>query len=136
MMRLMNVGIFVCTALVVSACDREQNIYKMKSSSSTSTLNGPGDKVVATEHAHFLAGSDGTLTLTCKKSDTNTCHYRVWQVVTSNAGSSETKVSYEETFFSLTLNQSKAIKRALEGSSFCQSSEKSPDAATCTRVTI
>ncbi len=135
-MRLMIIGVVICMAIIVSSCDREQIVYKVKSESSTSTLKGPGEKVVTTEHAHFLAGSDGTLTLTCKKSDTNTCHYRVWQAVTSNAEPRETKLFYEETFFSLALNESKAIKPALAGSSFCQSSEKSPDAATCTRVTI
>jgi uncharacterized protein YcfL len=126
-------------ALVVVGCDAQEVIYKAKSTSPVlTTLNGPGKNVVASEHTHTMLGNDGMLVIKCKKSDTSTCHYRVWQVVSeskdSATKSATVNIAVNETFFQLAVDESKTIKPALEGSSFCHASDKSPDAAACPRT--
>jgi uncharacterized protein YcfL len=127
--------------LVIAECAAQEAMYKAKSTGPVlTTVNGPGKNVVASEHTHTMLGNDGTLVIKCKKSDTSTCHYRIWQVVSktkdSTVNSATTNINLNETFFQLAVNESKTIKPALEGSSFCHASDKVPDAATCLRTKI
>ncbi len=128
-------------ALVIVGCNAQEVNYKAKWTSPVlTTLNGPGKNVVASEHTHTLLGNDSTLVIKCKTSDTSRCHYRVWHVVSktkdSAADSATININLNETFFQLVVDESKTIKPALEGSSFCHASDKLPDAAACFRVKI
>ncbi len=130
-------GCMFITTLAPGLCSGDELLYKMKFIGPTvTTTNGPGNSIVATEHTYNLAGNNGTLTITCKKSDTNRCHYLLWQVTSKDAGSTETKIFERAWAFVLAAGETKVVKPALEGSSYCHASDKLPDSIACTRTKI
>ncbi len=137
LMRTNILGYLFITIVASSACSGEDLVFKAKFSGSTlTTTNGPGNSVVSTEHTHALVGNDGTLTLKCKHSDTKSCHYRAWQVTSRTQDSTGIKLFEQASFFVLALGETKVLKPALEGSSFCHASDKLPDPIACMRTRI
>lgn len=118
--------------LTVAACGLVD--HESTSGVTHSYQTPPDARVVETGHLRTRKGRDTALTITCQKSDTGTCHYNVWQVVSDTTKGTHRNIERIETSFTLPQLQSRTFSPALKDSSYCHAADKAPDPVTCVQT--